>query len=83
MQIERIIIRPSQNKLTIQYSDEANRMANVVVDTTNDAKVAAVISQAQQKIPAPQDRPDKAQIEKEITALEARLQGLKESIDAA
>lgn len=80
MQIDQIVIKPAQNKYIVQYSDEAKRLTNLMVDSTNNAKVAALVADAQQRLPTPENRPDKPQIEKEIAGLEARLVNLRKSI---
>ncbi len=83
MQIDQIIIRPAQKKFVVQYSDEANRPNKLVVDATNNANVAALVADATLRLPTPQNRPDKPQIEKEIAGLEARLVNLRKSIGQA
>ena len=84
MQLEQIVIKPSQNKWFVHYSDEASkRLGTVALDATGNATLAAIIADARQRIPVEQDRPDKPQIEKEITALQDRLTKLKQSIGQA
>ena len=83
MNVDRLTITPATNKLTIQYLDEAKRPNSVTVDVKDNATVAALVAEAQQQIPAPADRPDKAEIQKEISQLEARIVRLKQSIGEA
>lgn len=80
MQLDQIIIRPTRNELLLQYSDEFKRPINVTLDATGNAAVAAIVADARQRTPLPQDRPDKAQIQKQIVQLEGRVRTLKQSI---
>ena len=80
MQLDQLIIKPAQNQLGIQYSDDLKRPGNLVVDTKNNATVAALVAEATQRLPTPQNRPDKPLIEKEIANLEARVLKLRKSI---
>ena len=83
MQIDQILVRPSQKVVIIQYSDNAGRRGNVDYDSTGNATVDSLVSDAQQRVPAERDRPDKAVIELEISELENRLKQLKQSIGIA
>jgi hypothetical protein len=80
MQLDQIIIKPGTNKMILQYSDEASRGNSLVVDVAGNNSVAAVVTEAQQRLPTPQNRPDREQIQKEIQILEARVEAMKESI---
>jgi hypothetical protein len=82
MQLDRIVINPAQNKLVIQYLDDNKRPLNLTLDTTGNSTVTALVADAQQRMPKPQDRPDKLQIQKQISQLEGRIRILKESIGA-
>ena len=83
MHLEQIIIKPDQNKLIIQYSDDLKRPSNLMVDTQGNATVAALVADARGRIPKPENHPDKPQIEKQIVQLENRLKQLKQSIGQA
>ena len=83
MKLDQIIIRPAKTQMILQYSDPLSRANHLIVDTKDNAAVAAVVADAQQRLPTPQNRPDKAIIQKEIAVLEARLEAMKESIGAA
>ena len=83
MQIDQILVRPKDHSLIIQYSDNVGRSNNIVSDSTGNAHVAALMTEAQSKLPAEADRPDKTEIEQEIEELEYRLKQLKQSIGQA
>jgi len=80
MQIDQIIVRPSENVFIIQYSDSAGRSDNIVASSAGNANVAALVADAQQRLPSEQNNPAKDEIEQEIEELEYRLKMLKESI---
>ncbi len=83
MQINQILIRPSEGVTIIQYIDNIGKTGSVVVEGSQDPSFQAAISDAQKRLPAEEDRPDKTEIEQEIDELEYRLTQLKQSIGAA
>ena len=80
MQLKQIVVRPSEHKVIVQYTDNAGRLGNVVYDSTNESTVNTLITQAQARVPTEQNRPDRAEIEQEIEQLEDRLEQLRQSI---
>jgi redox-regulated HSP33 family molecular chaperone len=80
MQINQIIVRPSESVFIIQYSDSAGRSDNIVVDSTGNSNVSGLLANAQQRLPSEQNHPDKTEITQEIGELEYRLKMLKQSI---
>ena len=83
MQIDQIIIRPAQELLIVQYSDATGRSNNFTLNTANDANVAAIVSDAQGRLPSDSANPAKPEIQKEIADLENRIQVLKQAIGVA
>ena len=80
MKLEHIFIKPKDSKVIIQYVDNVGRFGKIAYDYTDNASVEALVSDANQRIPAEEDRPDKSDIEQEIGELEYRLKQLRESI---
>ncbi len=83
MRIDQLLIRPNDNVLIIQYSDSAGRQNNIVVESTGNSNIAALLADAQQRLPLEKDNPVKSEVEQEIAELEYRLTQLKKSIGAA
>ncbi len=83
MQLDQVIIRPSPSTYIVQYSDNLGRTNNLAVDVAGNAAVAALLADAQKRIPKEQDRPDKTEVQQEINELEYRLTQLKKSIGEA
>ncbi|HTD87788.1 MAG TPA: hypothetical protein VK850_14525 [Candidatus Binatia bacterium] len=80
MQLKQIIVRPSDNEVIVQFTDNVGRVGSLSYDPTNDATATAFIDQAKTRLPTEQNRPDRTDIEQEIEELEYRLAQLKESI---
>ena len=80
MQIDQILVRPTENVFVIQYFDSAGRSDNLVVESGGNAHVAGLVADAQQRLPSEQNHPAKSEIEQEIEELEYRLTQLKQSI---
>ena len=83
MQIDQIIVHPTDKTVLIEYSDNVGRTNNISYDGAGNTTIAALISDAQQRVPREQDRPDKSEVEQEIEELEYRLTQLKLSIGAS
>jgi hypothetical protein len=80
MDIHQILIRPRDNTVVILYQDIAGTRNTIVYDSSGNATVAALVSDAQSRLPTEQNRPDKAEIQQEIQGLEQRVALLKQSI---
>ncbi len=88
MQIEQIILRPSEDVILVQHRDCAGRAGTVVVKTAAlDEKVAAglavFLGDCQSRLPAEPEKPPQAEVEQEIAELEYRLEHLRKSIGQA
>ncbi len=80
MQIDQIIVRPSEKSVILQYSDSAGRRNNVVFESTGNASVSGLVSDCEARLPSEAGRADKGEIQQEIEELEYRLKMLKQSI---
>jgi hypothetical protein len=80
MQVDQILIRPTENQWVVQYSDSAGRTNNFTVSSAGNANIAAIVADARGRLPPEANHPDKSEIEQEIEELEYRLQMLKQSI---
>jgi hypothetical protein len=80
MQVDQILIRPADNEWIVQYSDSAGRTNNFTVSSAGNASIAAIVADAQGRLPAEANHPDKSEVEQEIEELEYRLTMLKQSI---
>jgi hypothetical protein len=80
MEISQILLKPSQNKYIIQYSDNVGKIGRIQLEAAANTQAAALITDAQARLPSEQNRPNKGEIEQEITELEYRLKQLKISI---
>ena len=88
MQIEQIILRPSEDVILVQHRDCAGRAGTVVVKTgALDEKVAAglaaFLGDCQGRLPAEPEKPPQTEVEQEIAELEYRLEHLRKSIGLA
>ena len=83
MQLKQIIVRPSEKKVIVQYTDNVGRIGNLSYDSTHEATVNTLVSEATGRLPTEQNRPDRSDIEQEIEELEYRLEQLKQSIGQA
>lgn len=80
MQIHQVLVRPSDNTAIILYVDAVGNRNSIVLDTAGNANVNAFILQCQQLLPPDTSNPAKAEIEREIDALEVRITQLKAAI---
>ena len=80
MQLKQIIVRPSDREVIVQYTDNVGRVGSLSYDSTNQATVNTLISEATTRLPTEQNRPDRSDIEQEIEELEYRLDQSRESI---
>jgi hypothetical protein len=78
MQIDRIVIQPTFENLIVQYSDASGRSNNFTLSTVNNPNVAAIVNEAQSRLPVDSQNPAKPEIEREI--LEDRIQKLRAAI---
>ena len=88
MQIEQIILRPSEDVILVQHRDCAGRAGTVVLKTAVlDEKVAAglaaFLGDCQGRLPAEPEKPPQTEVEQEIAELEYRLEHLRKSLGAA
>ena len=80
MQIHQILVRPQSHTVIILFIDVVGRRNSIVLDSTNNVTVQALVDECQQKLPPDEEHPDKPEVEHEISELEYRLAQLKESI---
>jgi hypothetical protein len=83
MQIHQILVRPRENTVVILYEDAVGNRSSIVVDSTGNATVNALVADCQQRLPSDTNNPMKAEIQREIAGLETRLTQLKTAIGAA
>lgn len=83
MQIHQILVRPRDNTVIILTEDTLGNRSSIVVDSTGNATVAALVADCQQRLPPDVENPAKAEIQREITNLEGRLGQLKAAIGMA
>ena len=80
--------RPDVERLPFQldvilYEDAANNRNSIVVDSTGNATVNALVADCQQRLPSDADNPARSEIQRQITDLEGRITQLKSAIGAA
>jgi hypothetical protein len=80
MKLDQIIVRPEEETVLIQYSDDLGRSGRIVAEVGAIPSAAALVAAAQARVPLEADRPDRPEIEKEIDQLEAQLELLRKSI---
>jgi len=80
MEIRQIVVRPNQDKYILQYADNVGRTGSIVLEASSNTAAAALIADAEGRLPTEEDHPDKSEIEQEIEELEYRLAQLKQSI---
>jgi len=83
MELHQILIRPQDHTVILLIQDLGGRKETLILDSTGNAKVDAVVAEFQQKVPPDTENPAKAEIQQEIAHLEARLTELKQSIGIA
>jgi hypothetical protein len=82
MQIDQILVRPAENAVVIQFSDNVGRTTTIVHPSPDSGTVESLIADCRAQLPAETDHPAKSEIEQEIAELEYRLEQLKRSIGA-
>ena len=82
MQIHQILVRPRDNTVIILTEDSIGNRGSVVVDSTGNATVSALVADCQRRLPSDAENPAKAEIQREIASLESRLGQLKTAIGA-
>ena len=80
MQIHQILVRPQDNTVVILYEDAVGNRSSIVVDSTGNTTVSALVADCQQRLPSDVNNPLKTEIQREITALEGRITQLKSAI---
>ncbi len=83
MQIHQILVRPRDNTVVILYEDVVGNRNSIVVDSTGNGTVSALVTDCQQRLPSDVNNPAKVEIQREISALETRLTQLKTAIGVA
>ena len=88
MQIEQIIVRPSEDLVLVQHRDNAGRAGTVAVAVGKlDEKPAeglkALLADCEGRLPAEPETPPQTEVEQEIAELEYRLEHLRKSLGAA
>ena len=88
MQIEQIIVRPSEDLVLVQHRDNAGRAGTVAVAVGKlDEKPAeglkAFLADCEGRLPAEPETPPQTEVEQEIAELEYRLDHLRKSIGLA
>ena len=82
MQIHQILVRPRENTVVILYDDAVGSRHSVIVDSSGNATVSALVAFCEQRLPADNSDPAKARIQQEIAELESRLTDLRNAIGA-
>ena len=82
MQIEQIIVRPSEDLVLVQHRDNAGRAGTVAVAIGKlDGKPAeglrAFLEDCEGRLPAEPEGPEQTEVEQEIAELEYRLAHLR------
>jgi hypothetical protein len=80
MHIHQILVRPRDNTVVVLYEDAVGNRNSIVVDSTGNATVSALVADCQQRLPSDSANPAKTQIQQEIANLEGRLTQLKSAI---
>ena len=82
MQIHQILVRPRDNTVVVLYEDTVGNRNSIVVDSTGNATVNALVADCQARLPSDANHPAKAEIQREITELTNRITQLKTAIGA-
>jgi hypothetical protein len=80
MQVHQILIRTHDSSVTVVYIDLGGRRNSLVFDGSANAAVRDLVAECQRRLPPDDQNPAKAEIEREIADLSARLGRLKQSI---
>lgn len=81
MQLDQILVRPSDSIVIIQYTDSAGRSGTTTSDLGGNATASKLVEDSKAQVPAEDtNRPEKAAIEQEISQLEAQIAKLRKSI---
>ena len=83
MQIHQILVRPRDNTVIILYEDAVRNRNSIVVDSTGNGTVNALVADCQQRLPSDVNNPAKTEIQREIAGLESRIAQLKTAIGVA
>ena len=83
MQIHQILVRPSDHSVIILYEDTVGNRNSIVVDSSGNATVNALVEDCQSRLPSDANHPAKAEIQREVTELEKRIAQLKTAIGEA
>lgn len=83
MQIHQILVRPSDNSVIILYEDTVGNRNSIVVDSSGNATVNALVADCQSRLPSDANHPAKVEIQREITELQSRISQLKTAIGQA
>ena len=81
MQLDQILIRPSDSVVILQYTDSAGRSGSATSDLRSNATASKLVDDSKKLLPAEDsNRPDAPAIEAEISQLEDRVAQLRASI---
>ena len=88
MQIEQIIVRPSEDLVLVQHRDNAGRAGTVSVavgklDDQPAEGLKAFLADCEGRLPAEPEGPEQTEVEQEIAELEYRLEHLRKSLGVA
>ena len=84
MQLHQIVVRPVENgaEVIVLYLDAVGGRHNLTFDGAGIAAVDQIIAECQRRLPPDTENPAKAEIEREIDQLEARLEQLRRAVGA-
>jgi len=80
MELHQILIRPQEQSVIVLYVDAVGNRSSLVLEADKLPAVADLIAACRQKLPPDSQNPFREKITQEISALEQRLNQLRQAV---